>query len=96
MSDTAVTKNEQESRYEARVDGQLAGFVQFRVRGEAIELPHTQVDPAFGGQGIGGTLARHALDDIRRAGRTVIPTCPFVSGWIDKHPGYRDLVADQG
>jgi predicted GNAT family acetyltransferase len=24
----------------------------------------------------------------------VIPRCPFVRGWIERHPEYADLVAD--
>ncbi|SER77559.1 hypothetical protein SAMN05443377_11019 [Propionibacterium cyclohexanicum] len=96
MSEPDVTKNEQESRYEARIDGQLAGFLQYRSAGDAIELPHTEVDPQFGGQGVGSALVRYGLDEIRAQGEhKIIPTCPFVKGWLDKHPDYQDLEAGQ-
>ncbi len=96
MSDTSVTRNEQESRYEAHVDGVLAGFLSYQVKDDVVVLPHTEVDPAFGGRGIGGILARRALDDVRAEGtHKVIPSCPFVKGWIGKHPDYQDLVASQ-
>ncbi|MFZ2623968.1 MAG: GNAT family N-acetyltransferase [Propionibacterium sp.] len=96
MSDTSVTRNDKESRYEARVDGALAGFVRYEVKDDVIVLPHTEVDPAFGGKGVGSALARHALDDIRSEGtHKVVPSCPFIKGWIDKHPDYQDLVAEE-
>ena len=52
-----------------------------------------EVDDAFEGQGVGSALARTALDDVRASGRSAVPKCPFIRGWIDKHPDYADLVA---
>lgn len=54
---------------------------------------HTEVDPAFAGKGVGGALARLALDDVRTQGsRKVLPLCPFIKAWIGKHPDYVPLV----
>ena len=54
---------------------------------------HTEVDDRFEGQGVGSALARFALDDVRAEGtRRVVPRCPFIKGWIDKHPDYADLT----
>lgn len=86
-----VTRND--DRYEIEVDNTLAGFVDYHVDGEVVTLPHTEVDKAFGGRGLAGELVRFALDDIREQGRKVNPTCPYVRSWIDKHPGYADLIA---
>ena len=80
-------------RYEARVGEKTAGFVEYILAGSTIVLAHTEVDPAFEGQGIGGRLARAVLDDIRERGDLeVVPTCPFINGWIAKHPDYIDVV----
>ena len=46
-----------------------------------------------GGHGLGGTLVRGALDDVRARGGSVVPLCPFVRGWIDRHPEYQDLLS---
>jgi predicted GNAT family acetyltransferase len=94
-----VTDNRAESRYEARVDGRLAGFAAYRLgTGEhdgEIVFPHTEIDSAFGGQGVGSALIRAALDDVaRRGGLRVRPDCPFVAGWLDKHPDYAHLRND--
>jgi predicted GNAT family acetyltransferase len=88
-----VTRNDELARYEAHIDGTLAGFAQFQLTDELIVFTHTEVDPAFEGRGVGSAIARFALDDVRaRADRKVMPLCPFISGWIGKHPEYVDLV----
>ncbi|MFC5753975.1 GNAT family N-acetyltransferase [Actinomadura rugatobispora] len=87
-----VTDNAEAKRYEVRVDGEPAGFAEYRLRPGKIVFTHTEVDGAFGGQGVGGALARGALDDARAKGLAVVPLCPFIKGWIEKHPDYQDLV----
>ncbi|MFF5259176.1 GNAT family N-acetyltransferase [Actinomadura viridis] len=88
-----ISDNPEASRYEIRVDGSLAGFAEYRTRPGKIVFTHTEVDGAYEGQGVGGALARGALDDVRAKGLAVVPLCPFFKGWIDKHPDYQDLVA---
>jgi uncharacterized protein len=89
---TEITDNAGEGRYEIRVDGGLAGFAEYERRDGAVVFTHTEVDPAFEGRGIGGALARGALDDVRAKGDPVVPLCPFIKKWIGKHPDYQDLV----
>lgn len=55
---------------------------------------HTEVGDDFEGRGVGSALVRGALDDVRRNGLSVQPLCPFVKSWIQRHPGYGDLVSD--
>lgn len=95
MSDIRVSDSPDRKRFEASVDGALAGFAAYRFRGEdIIVFTHTEVDPAFEGQGIGGVLARGSLDQVRAAGtRRVVALCPFISAWIQGHPTYQDLLA---
>ncbi|HEU4737942.1 MAG TPA: GNAT family N-acetyltransferase [Solirubrobacterales bacterium] len=88
----AVADNPGEGRYEIRVDGELAGFSQYRLRPEALAFIHTEVDDRFEGQGLGGQLISFALDDVRSRGLAVLPFCPFVKGYIERHPEYLDLV----
>jgi predicted GNAT family acetyltransferase len=94
VSDHAVevTDAPDQSRYEARVDGELAGFAAYRMRGERIVLTHTEVDPAYEGKGVGTALARAALDDIRERGLSAVVQCPFISAYIRRHPEYADLT----
>jgi predicted GNAT family acetyltransferase len=80
-------------RYEARLGDELAGFLAYRRSDGAIRLIHTEVDPEFEGHGIGGRLARHALDRARAAGERVEVECPFIRSWLRRHQEYDDLVA---
>ncbi|HEX4191181.1 MAG TPA: GNAT family N-acetyltransferase [Marmoricola sp.] len=93
MSDVEVSNNTELSRYEARIDGRLAGFAEYHLRGSSIVFTHTEVGDEFEGHGVAGSIARTSLDEIRAAGvYDVIPQCPFYAGWIGKHPDYADLV----
>ena len=88
----SLADNPAASRYELHVDGKLAGFITYHIRGQAISLNHTEVDPGFQGGGIAGHLARYALDDARKRDLAVLPYCPYVRSWIKRHPEYADLV----
>ncbi len=94
MADIRVTDNTEASRYEVTVDGAVAGFAAYRLHGDRIVFTHTEVDDAYEGQGLGGALARGALDDVRARGEyRVTALCPFISAWIERHPSYQDLLA---
>ncbi|HZZ52997.1 MAG TPA: GNAT family N-acetyltransferase [Trebonia sp.] len=89
-----VTDDQEQSRYELRVAGELAGFLTYKRRGEQISLNHTEVEPAFQGRGLATHLARFSLDDARKRDLAVLPSCPYIRSWIRKHPEYADLVPD--
>ena len=92
--DVQVVDNPELQRFEARVDGTVAGVFAYRERpGNGLVLLHTEVDDAVEGKGVGSRLAAGALDDVRRRGLTVVPLCPFVSAYLKRHPEYADLVA---
>ncbi|MCX9192087.1 N-acetyltransferase [Carbonactinospora thermoautotrophica] len=91
MSDQ-VTHNRTAQRYELHVDGELAGFVQYRIEDGTVVLVHTEVDPGFEGRGLGSTLVRATLDDARANGRSVLPLCSFIARYVRRHPEYVDLV----
>jgi predicted GNAT family acetyltransferase len=87
--------NPQEERYEVRGDGAVLGVAAYRLRPGLIAFIHTHVDPRLEGHGAGSKLARFALDDARRHELAVLPFCPFISGWIERHPEYSDLVPEE-
>jgi uncharacterized protein len=89
-----VTDDREQSRYELRVAGELAGSLVYKLRGQAISLIHTEVEPAFQGEGLATHLARFSLDDARQRGLAVLPFCPYVNSWIRKHPEYAELVPE--
>ena len=90
---TTITDIADRKRFEARDDqDQLLGFVEYQQADDRITFTHTEVLPAFEGKGIGSTLARAVLDQARADGLSVVPQCPFIKTWIDRHPDYQDLV----
>ncbi len=90
MSD--VRDNQQLLRFEIHDDGKLAGFAQYVRRPGRIFFVHTEIDPAFEGRGLGSRLAAGALDATRATGERVVPLCPFIAQYIERHPEYGDLV----
>lgn len=88
-----ITDNVEARRYEARLEDQLAGWVEYgRVEQRLVAL-HTEVPPAFGGRGIASALVRRVLDDARAAGLKVTPRCPFFAAHFERHPEDADLLA---
>jgi len=88
-----VRNNEGDSRYELFVDGDFRGFADYHDSGDSIVFPHTVIDAAYRGNGLGAELVRGALVDVRRRGRPVVPRCWYVAEFIDEHPEYQDLLA---
>jgi predicted GNAT family acetyltransferase len=79
--------------YEITVDGRHAGVAAIEERPGVVVFTHTEIDDAFEGQGIGSQLAKAALEDVRARGLKVLPRCPFIKGWIERHPDFQELVA---
>ncbi|MEU3186025.1 GNAT family N-acetyltransferase [Streptomyces sp. NPDC006923] len=98
MSDSSTTgavtvsDNPEAGRYEAYIDGTLAGVAQYIRTHELVAFVHTEVEPAFEGRGVGGSLVRTSLDAARAQGLAVLAVCPFYTGWIARHPDYQDLL----
>ena len=81
-----------ERRYEARIEGALAGWVDYGRVGNRLVAIHTEVPPEFGGRGIGNALVRHVIADVRAAGGSITPRCPLFVTWFERHPEDRDIV----
>jgi predicted GNAT family acetyltransferase len=89
---SAIIDNKADHRFELEVEGHLA-TEHYKRGGNVITFEHTDVPKELGGKGIGSKLVQGALDQVRTAGLKVIPQCPFVKAWIEKHADYQDLVA---
>jgi uncharacterized protein len=88
-----VRDNPDQHRFEAYVDGRLAGFTAYELTDGRIMILHTEVDDAFEGQGVGSSMARQVLDLIRADGELQVTVlCPFVNAWLRRHPDYQDLT----
>ncbi|HEY7813676.1 MAG TPA: GNAT family N-acetyltransferase [Nakamurella sp.] len=88
-----VTDNPGQHRFEIHVGGVLAGFTEYRPpKGDRYAFVHTEIGDEFGGRGLASRLIKAALDEMRARSAAVLPYCPFVKRYIQRHADYQDLV----
>lgn len=79
------------NRYEVLDGEDVIGQAQYRRSGSQVDFVHTEVDDAYGGQGLASKLVGFALDDVREQGQRFVAHCPYVVKWLERHPEYDDL-----
>ena len=87
-----VKNNTTGHRYELTDNGDCVAFIAYSLKDHTVIFTHTEVVPEKEGQGYASMLAREALDDAQREGLRIVPTCPFVARYIERHPKYQALV----
>ncbi|WP_255440417.1 GNAT family N-acetyltransferase [Caenimonas sedimenti] len=95
MDDISLGDNPGQHRFELKKAGEVAAYAEYNVLKNALLFTHTEVLPAYEGQGLGSKLAKFALEEVRKRGVHAIPQCQFIAGYIRKHPEYLDLVAEE-
>ena len=89
-----VKNNTEEHRYEAQVGEAMAELTYHR-DGDKITYVHTEVPDEMEGRGIGGSLAHTALEDARAQNLSIVPRCPFVAAYVQKHEEYHSLLTPE-
>jgi uncharacterized protein len=87
-----IRDNTERSRFELEADG-VTVFMNYGITGNVISLDHTETPVAARGRGLASQLIKSVLDEVRARGLKIVPRCPFVRAYVDRHPEYRDLVA---
>ena len=96
MDDIRLADNPERHRFELQTAaGEVATFSEYNALKGSLLFTHTEVLPAHEGKGYASRLIAFALDDVRKRGLHAIPACPFVSGYIRKHPEYLDVVTKE-
>jgi uncharacterized protein len=90
---TEVRHHPERSRYELLLDGELVGVADYFPGDGVLVFPHTEIDRAHRGRGLGAVLVAGALDDVRARGQRIVATCWYVADFVDANPVYRDLLA---
>lgn len=80
-----VTHVPERSRYELALDGRPVGAALYVDDGARRIFHHTEIDDAYGGRGLAGTLVRAALEATRDDGWRIVPVCPYVQRWLGSH-----------
>jgi predicted GNAT family acetyltransferase len=90
VTETEVLRKD--NRYELRVDGRLAGTAAFVDRGGQRIFHHTEINQSHRGEGLSAVLIERALADATASGMRIVPVCPAVKAYLDKHDGFADAV----
>ena len=90
MSDE-VQDNPAQARFELIADGGTAA-AYYDLRPGVITFTHTEVPRALEGRGIGSQLAHGVLEAVRARGLKVVAECPFIRGYIERHPEFQNLL----
>ena len=80
-----IADNVDRRQFEARVEGAVVGRAVYRIDGDSVVFTHTEVDPELQGQGVATVLARKALEAVRASGRAIVPLCPFIAAYLQRH-----------
>jgi predicted GNAT family acetyltransferase len=91
LDDLQPVNNPEHKRFEIRL-GEEVAMIEYLLQGANITMHHTEVPPAFEGKGIAGKLAKFALDWAQENGYKVNALCPYVKGYVAKHPEYHANV----
>ena len=81
-------------QYEFRIGDLIPRIEYIKTKNGEIYLTHTEVPYALEGKGVGSSLVRLALEDIERQQLRLVPLCPFVAGYVQKHPEWKRLVME--
>src|SRR4051812_6169249 len=87
-----VTNNTAAGQFEIRSEAGTS-VLRYALHGDVLDLVHTEVPPALEGKGYGKVLVEGALDYARKEHMKIIPTCPFVKHYVDRHPEAASLIA---
>jgi len=90
--EVSIVDEPMSDRFVIVVDGAPAGEITYTARNDRRLIVHTGVDPSFEGKGVAGRAAALLLDEVRSRGEQIVPLCPFVHAYIERHPEYDDLV----
>jgi predicted GNAT family acetyltransferase len=94
LADLRPRDNPAANRFEVEVE-ELVALIDYRRAGQTLYLIHTEVPDALEGRGVGSMLVRYALEQIAARGEALVPLCPFVAGYLRRHPEYVGLVSDR-
>ncbi|KQP01534.1 GNAT family N-acetyltransferase [Leifsonia sp. Leaf264] len=95
MSDIDIRRNDEGSRYELSIDGEIAGYAEFRSVPGQIIVTHTQTLRDYKGQGVATRLTEWLLADARARGERIVPKCPFLVEYLETHHDFDDII-DRG
>ena len=90
--DYLVTHIKNANRFEVLLENGQTAYLNYNEFENSLNLSHTYVPQSFEGKGIAAAIVKIALDYARKNNLSIIPSCPYVAAYIERHPEHRDLV----
>lgn len=87
-----VRNNTERNRFEIDIDGRMARAEYMIVGNERIVFTHTEVHPDLEGNGLASVIAKYAFDFAQDKGYKIMPLCPYMAGYMKRHPEYHHLL----
>ena len=88
-----VRMNLEKSRAEALDCEKVIGLCDYKIKGDVLDVYHTEVDKAYGGKGLAGKLLDQVVDFARAENKKIYPTCSYVLKKFDDDKSYKDIDA---
>ena len=86
-------QDESKGAFIAEDNGKKAGEMTYSMAGtDKMIIDHTEVDSAFGGQGVGKKMVLAAVDFAREKNIKILPLCPFAKATFDKNKDIQDVL----
>ena len=73
-------------RFTISLGDRQVGLIDFHDREGVRVFTHTEIDPAFGGRGLGTQLVAETVAATRAAGLDIESHCSMVTQYLAKHP----------
>ena len=86
-----ILDNREENRFELHTEGYMA-IAEYILAPGKIIFTHTEVPIELEGKGVGSALAKYALDQVAQADLKIVPMCPFIKAYIERHKEYQPLL----
>lgn len=92
MEDYELIDNTEEKQFEFHI-GKHKPLIEYIIsKNGEIYLTHTEVPVELEGKGVGSQLVKKVLTEIEKRKLRLVPMCPFVAGYIQKHPEWKSLI----
>src|SRR6478609_4118381 len=73
--------------------GQSMAFIEYKLSADRLFLIHTEVPHELEGKGVGSAIVQKALQYAKDNGYKIVPLCPFIQTYLQRHKEWNDLVA---
>lgn len=90
-----IKHNLDEDRFEALINHEIIGVVNYYKEDNVIIVTHTGVKPKYEGQGIAGALTKNVLNYVIKNNFKITPLCSYTKSYIDRHPEHQNLLSEK-